>query len=157
MELNPYQSPVDAVPATTGDDPNATDSGVPFGLIFLALLVAMHIAVAGLQVLGGLLMQSPPVTIGGAATIGFHTAILIGLLLRQEWARVLMIWLCYVGVVAYGVQLGQAPLVIGPLIGFEVLTLLFAHSRRVRETTRRRSLAKAYVYRETAPGENTEE
>ena len=95
--------------------------------------------------------------IGGAVTVGFHTAILVGVLLRQEWARLLMIWLCYVGAVTYAFQLGQAPWLIGPLIGFEVLTLLFAHSRRVRQTTRRTSLAQPYVYQEIASGESTEE
>lgn len=154
MELNPYQSPVEAIPAES--DANTADD-FPVGLIFLAILAGLHVAVAGLQTLGGLIMGSPPVMIGGVATIAFHMAILIGVLLRQEWARILMIWLCYVAIVTYVVQLGQAPWLIGPLIGFEVLTLLFAHSRRVRETTRRKSLAKAYVYRETPPSETTEE
>lgn len=151
MELNPYQSPAEPTAATTED---TAETGFPVGLVFLAVLAALHIVVAGLLTLGGLIMHSPQVAIGGLVTVGFHTAILIGVLMRQEWARILLIWLCYVGVVTYAVQLRQAPWLIGPLIGFEVLTLLFAHSRRVRETTRRKSLAQAYVYQETPSDEN---
>ena len=151
METNPYQPPV---LASSVDTPQAASEDIdrfPLGLVVLAVLAALHVMVAGVLTLGGLAMGSLPVAIGGLTTVGFQIAIFVGILLRQEWARVLMIWLGYVAVVTYAVQIAAAPLLIVPLVGFEVLTLCFAHSRRVRETTRKKSLAKTYIYRETAP------
>lgn len=147
MESNPYQPP--AMVSKSEGVPEKTHS-FPMGLVALCVLATLQIFVAGLLVLGGLVMENGLAVGGGLVSFGFHIAILVGLCLRQDWARVMLIWLCYVGIVSYGAQCGSAPWIMLPLIGLEVLTLLFAHSRTVRNATRQASLAKTYVYRENA-------
>lgn len=150
MESNPYQPPV--MVSKSEGVPERTQS-FPIGLVALCILASLQIVVAGLLVLGGLVMENGMVVGGGFVSFGFHLAILVGLCLRRDWARVMLIWLCYVGIVSYGAQCGSAPWIMLPLVGLEVLTLLFAHSRTVRNATRQASLAKAYVYRENASTE----
>jgi len=147
MESNPYQPP--AVLSESESVPEKTQS-FPMGLVALCVLAALQIVVAGLLILGGLVMGSGPAIGGGLVSFGFHIAILVGLCLKQEWARLMLIWLCYVGIVSYGAQCDSAVWIALPLVGLEVLTLIFAHSRPVRNATRQASLAKAYVYRENA-------
>lgn len=75
---------------------------------------------------------------GGLVSCGLYVAILIGLIKMQEWARIMIIWLSYVGIVA-------SLLLLSPL---EILTLVFAHWPSVRKATKGASLAEAYTYHE---------
>jgi Trk-type K+ transport system membrane component len=72
----------------------------------------------------------------------------------------MLIWLCYWGIFGYLISLAQvaspAPVLAKTVLivlvgcgrGLEVLTVLLAHSRRVREATKGASMAKEYVYHE---------
>ena len=144
---NPYRSPTNS-PATEKVSPPSH----PAALIVLTLLAAVHVLVS-LALLGvGLLAGHAP-TLGGALVcFGFYVAILFGLILRQEWARIMLIWLSYVGIVSYLIQTAYSPWVAPVtlvLLALEVTTLILAHSRSVRETTKGASLAKAYTYHES--------
>ena len=145
MESNPYQPPA---ALSDSENPPAQSQSFPMGLVALCVLAALQIVVAGLLILGGLVMGSGLAVVGGFVSFGFHIAILVGLCLKQEWARVMLIWLCYVGIASIGIQCLAEPLFAVPLISLEIVTLVFAHSRRVRNATRHTSLAKTYVYRE---------
>ena len=147
VSVNPYQSP--STDTSAEPDGALEPAGKSTLLIVLCLFVALHLIVALASTLIGLLFQLPVALFGGLVSAGFYIAIFIGLLKRQEWARVNLIWFCYVGIVVYLVQIPRAVWFIAPLVGLEFVTLLIAHSRTVRNLTRGHSLAKTYTYTES--------
>jgi membrane-bound ClpP family serine protease len=146
-DFNPYRSP-----AISPSTERPSLPSFPVALILLTFLAVGHVLIS-LAMLGiGLLAASAPAIGGGLACCGFYVAIVIGLTLRREWARIMIIWLSYVGIISYLIQTALVPLaalVTLPLMVFEIATLVFAHSRAVRETTRGASMAKAYTYHES--------
>ena len=71
---------------------------------------------------------------GGIVSGGFYIAIFYGLIKLQEWARIMIIWLSYIGIVA-------SLLILSPL---EIATLVCAHWPSVRNAIKGASLAKTY-------------
>jgi hypothetical protein len=146
-DFNPYQSPAD-LPSV--EKPVA--SSRPVTLIVLTVLAGEHLLVSAAMLLGGLLAGHGPLLASALVCSGFYVAIFIGLVGRREWARVMLIWLCYVGIVSYLIQSAVSPRVAPValvLMVFEIATLILAHSPSVRETTRGASLPKEYTYHES--------
>jgi hypothetical protein len=144
---NPYRSPAISPSAEKPSPPSH-----PVALIVLTFLAGGHVLISFAMVAIGLLAGNAAALAGGLACCGFYVAIVAGLALRQEWARIMLIWLCYVGIVSYLVQTAMWPLaapVTLVLMAVEIATLVLAHSRSVRETTKGASMAKAYVYHES--------
>ena len=110
----------------------------PKALMVLMILTGVHILLNAAIFVIGVANENWLALFGGLVSCGFYIAILIGLNKMQEWARVMLIWLCYVGIVF-------SLLLFSPL---EIITLILAHRRSVREVTKGRSLAKAYTYHE---------
>ncbi len=147
--MNPYQSPVPESIATQSavSDPNAGTSALLIVLIFFAVL---HLLFAMFSILIGLFLAVPVAAIGGFISVISYLAITFGLVRHQEWARTFLIGFCYIGIIMYFIQASTMVWVAVPLIAFEVVTLIIAHNRRVRDLTRRHSNAVAYVYQETS-------
>jgi hypothetical protein len=111
----------------------------PTALIILIVLTGLHILLnVGIFIMG-VRKGNDAALFGGLVSSGVYIAIFFGLIKMQEWARILLIWLCYVGIVA-------SLLLFSPL---EIITLIFAHRRSVREATKNISIAKLYTYHET--------
>lgn len=99
----------------------------------------------------GLLLGVFTAFTGGFISIIAYIGIGIGLFKRQEWARVLLLWMCYTSIVMNGIQ-GYAVLWLTiPVIVFEIITLLLAHHRSVRSITQKHSIATTYTYTEANP------
>ena len=146
-DLNPYRSPA-GVPSI--EEPIAPSH--PAALIVLTVLAAVHVLVSTGMLAIGLAVQHGLLVAAALVCVGFYVAIFIGLIMRQEWARIMIIWLSYVGIVSYLIQSvvsPQAAPVALVILVLEVATLIPAHSRSVRQTTKGVSIAKAYTYHES--------
>ena len=148
-DFNPYRSPAGFSSMEKPSPPR-----YPAALIVLAIMAAGHLLVSFAMLAVGLVAGQALLLAAAVVCCGFYLAIVVGLSMRQEWARITLIWLCYVGIVSYLIQTVRSPWV-APLtlvlIAFEIATLVLGHNRSVRETTRGASLAKAYTYHETPP------
>lgn len=142
-EENPYRAP-DAAAL----HPGAVQHGTTL-IYVLCVLVVIHLFVALASTLIGVIFNSAPALIGGSVAVCFYIAILVGLLKKQEWARINLIWFCYVGLAVYLFQLTMLVWLPLLLIAFEIVTLVLAHSSAVRDVTRNQSMAKTYTYTET--------
>ncbi|MCX5710108.1 MAG: hypothetical protein NT088_05230 [Candidatus Omnitrophica bacterium] len=133
----PSPSLQQGVPAHMTDAPDAP-AGRPGALVALTVLSCVHIAVNVVIFFVGIAKGNGVAIGGGLFSVGFYIAILIGLIKMQEWARIMIIWLAYCGIVF---SLG----VFAPL---EIPTLILAHWPSVRKATKGASMAKAYTYHE---------
>jgi DNA-directed RNA polymerase subunit RPC12/RpoP len=125
------------VSAHMGD---ASDAPVerPGTLVALIILSCVHIVVNVFIFCVGAANGNGAAIGGGLVSAGFYIAILIGLIKMQEWARIMLIWLAYCGIVF---SLG----IFAPL---EIPTLILAHWPSVRKATKGASIPKAYTYHE---------
>jgi len=134
----------------SGDD-ELPESSWPITLIIVTILSAVLSMVSVVMFIIGVSSNYIPLIFGGLVCSGFYLAILIGLIKKREWARISLIWLCYVGIASYGFQWmanpRTAPIVM-PLLALETITLFFAHNRSVRQMTKGASIAKVYTYHE---------
>lgn len=142
---NPYESPsVAHVPAaglpagSIRSDVAQDSTRTPIALVLLIGLCCVHILLNVAIFFLGVATENVVALFGGFVSFGFYVAILIGLIKTQEWARILIIWLSYVGIVA-------SLFVFAPL---EILTLVCAHWPSVRRVTKGASMATAYTYHE---------
>ena len=148
-DFNPYQSPAGVSSMERPSLPR-----YPGTLIVLTFLAAGHVLVSLAMLAVGLVAGQAPMFGGALVCCGFYVAIVVGLIKRREWARIMLIWLCYVGIVSYLIQTVVSPWVAPVtvvLMVFEIATLIPAHSPSVRQTTEGASLAKAYTYHESPP------
>ena len=118
-------------------------------LFVLCALVAVHLLIAGGLTLLGMLAQLPAAMFGGAVSVSFFIAISIGLIKKAEWARITLIWMCYVGLIANAFQVTIAPWIVIPIWMLELGTLIIAHSSSVRVITQNASNAKTFIYTES--------
>jgi hypothetical protein len=116
----------------------APQPSLPAALVGLIILTGVHILLYFLVLLVTCANHDAGGMTCGIVTCGFFVAILIGLVKMQEWARVMLIWFCYVGIIF-------SVLLLSPL---EITTLVFAHRRSVREATKAMSIARVYTYHE---------
>ena len=149
MEVNPYQPSVDDSVRPQSTEPS------PVMIYVLCVLVAIHALMAAAITLVGLLVPLPAAFMGGAISFVFNIAIMIGLLRKAEWARITLIWMCYVGLIANATQVASAAWIIVPILVLEVITLIIAHGSSIRVITQTASTAKAYIYTES--NANTQE
>ena len=112
--------------------------GRPGTLVALTIIACVHILVNVAIFFIGAANENGFACFGGLVSTGFYIAILIGLINMQEWARIMIIWLSYVGIIASFFMF--APL--------EIPTLILAHWPSVRKATKGASMAKAYTYHE---------
>lgn len=146
IAATPSHSVQQAVPTRLPDTPDAP-TGRPGTLVALTVLSCIHIAVnVGIFFIGASNGNGAAIG-GGLVSVGFYIAILIGLIKMQEWARIMIIWLAYCGIVF---SLG----VFAPL---EIPTLILAHWPSVRRATKGASIPKTYTYHETAETEHQTE
>ena len=141
MDMNPYQSPEGP------KQPSLARTGEPSAAVYvLVAFVGIHVlislALTAINVIG----RGGPGIIGGIVSLGFYIAILVGLLKAQEWARISLIWFCYVSLVFYALQLKTAAWLIVPLMGVQLVTLILSHSSPVKNCTKENSVAKTYTY-----------
>lgn len=141
MESNPYQSPADPATGTSGGKGEPTVA-VYVLIAFVGVHVLVSLGLTAVNLLGGVGHG----IVGGFVSLGFYIAILVGLIKMQEWARVSLLWFCYVSLVFYGLQAQQAAWLVIPLMGVQLVTLILSHSSSVRNCTRENSLAKTYTY-----------
>ena len=125
------------VPAHVTGAPDAP-VGRPGTLVALTIFACVHIVVNMVIFFVGTANGNGFAIGGGLVSAGFYIAILIGLIQMQEWARIMIIWFAYCGIVF---SLG----IFAPL---EIPTLILAHWPSVRKATKGASLAKVYTYRE---------
>ena len=146
MSINPYEAPIEDqlnVDSTGGD----AYGGTPVMLILLCVMTGLHFLVSAASTLVGLVIGNAIALGGGFVASFFYIAIFVGLIKRAEWARMSIIWMCYVSLITYLAQFATVGvLFVIPLMLLELITLAIAHNRRVREVTRASSVAKSYTY-----------
>ena len=145
VSVNPYQAS-----PTPSEASSSEQHGSSPLICVLCVLVAIHFLVVLGITISSLLIPIPIALIGGLISMGFYIAIFIGLLRKAEWARVTLIWLCYVGLVTYAFQVQNMVWLVVPLMIFELVTLVIAHSSAVRTVTQKASTAVSYTYTESA-------
>jgi hypothetical protein len=120
----------------------------PSALVALTVFACIHIVVNVVIFIIGAAHENGFAVFGGFVSCGFYIAILIGLIKMQEWARIMIIWMAYIGIVA-------SLFIFAPL---EIPTLVLAHWPSVRKATKEASVARTYTYREHQPekGEGAE-
>lgn len=143
MEVNPYQPTVDDSVRSQSTEPSLVM------IYVLCALVAIHSLIAVALTLVGLLTQLPTAFMSGAITFIFNIAIMIGLIKKAEWARITLIWMCYVGLIANATQITNAAWIVVPILILEVCTLIIAHGSSIRVITQSASTAKTYIYTES--------
>lgn len=124
----------------------------PTALVVLIGLTGLHALLSLVILLAGLAGGNGMALFGGSVSSACNVAILVGLIKVREWARIFLIWLCYVGIVTYGLQsmvFPRAAPILVPLLALEIVTLIFAHNRSVLQATKSASIAKTYTYHET--------
>jgi hypothetical protein len=119
----------------------ASSPAWPTALIVLMYLLGFHILLDVIIFLFGIAAHNGWALFGGITSVGFGVAMLIGLSRKQEWARIMLIWLSYVSLVA-------SLFILAPL---EIPILICAHRKSVREATQGASAAKAYTYAPPIP------
>lgn len=141
LRLEPLDLPTESVSEMAGNvNENVSPPSVarPTALVVLMILTGVHILLNAALFVISAATENRLGLFGGFVSCGFYIAILIGLINMQEWARVMLIFLCYVGIVF-------SLFLLSPL---EIITLIFAHRRSVREATKGKSMAQAYTYHE---------
>lgn len=146
LDENPFQPP------SAAQDVRGTQSEGQLTLlmiIVLCILVVLQLFISiGIAVFGLIFRDGSGVG-GGLVSAGFHVAILLGLIWRADWARLTLIWMCYVGVAVLLFMLKDVPYLAVPWIAVNIVTLVIAHSPPIRNATRSASRAKAYTYVES--------
>ncbi len=147
---NPYESPSVAQVPDAGSPPGSIRSdvtqdatGTPMALVVLIVLCCVHMLLNVAIFFLGTATGNVVAIFAGFVSFGFYVAILIGLVKKQEWARILTIWLSYVGIIA-------SLFVFAPL---EIPTLVCAHWPSVRRVTKGASMATTYTYHERSNDE----
>jgi len=135
------------------------------GQASMPIALGILMALTGLGILGSLVIvlvgsgtDNPVAVGGGIICFPLYIAILVGLIKKQEWARVMLIWMTYCGIAgdlfrsfAGADRLpGTVLAIFGIGIGIGVFTLILAHSTSVKSLTKNQSLAKEYIYQEPA-------
>ena len=146
VDENPFQPP------TANQDIRGTHDAPSESPVTLLMIIALmmlgiiqmfvSIGIAVLGLLGG----DGSAVACGLVSAGFQVAVLVGLIWRADWARMTLIWMCYVGIVVMLFALEDVPFLAVPWIVVNIMTLVIAHSPPVRNATRTASRAKAYTY-----------
>lgn len=151
MSTNPYKSTEIDVQRT---DTSESDDGLPTtGLAVLCAVLVFQMLVS-LGLLGLCLVGGAVGGIAGAmVSLVYDVVILLGLLKKQEWARLNLIFMnCMT--IFFVVLWAMSVLWIGvPLIVINLISALIAHSSSVKRVTKQHSVAKTYTYGEQ-PAEN---
>lgn len=144
MDANPYLAPEETSLGTENAEENHTG-----WLYCLCVFVGIQvILLLGLIGLGGV-ARIPQLMVGSTVSLVISIAIIVGLLKRQEWARIWLIWMTYTSIIFMVPQVSQMPMVIIPAICFDVCILILCHCPPVRRVTKAHSTAEAYIYRES--------
>lgn len=144
MSTNPYQSAEledrKFVPPDSDGEHSTTGLAVLCVLVILQILVSLGLL--GLCLVGGVAMG-----IGGAmVSLIYDVVILVGLIRKQEWARLNLIFMNYT-TIFFVVLWAMSVLWIGvPMIALNLISALVAHSASVKRITKGHSVAKTYTY-----------
>ncbi len=150
MTVNPYkpteiESRQRADSAESVEEPEPPTTGLAVLCVIVILQVLISVGLLGVCLLGGAVEGA----VGATVSLVYDVVILVGLLRKQEWARLNLIFMnCMT--IGFVLLWAMSVVWIGiPLIAINLFSAIWASTPAVKRVTKQHSMAKTYTYGES--------